>query len=308
MQSYAIVQNDGDEPIGEWRVAPRGEPLASCAFDWPRSWSAQVPEWSPPPLHGGALLLRLVDPEGDGALEAYVLRFGVEVDGLSALCAWRQAEAKAVRWNGLPLVEARLDGDPWAVVHAGPSVFALRATGSAVAHLPKAARSWRGLSGLGPIAEALTPWRVGPLGTQRLRAWSPIDVTRALPHGHSAGWLALETPAGVQRAWLHLHVIDRRVFPGVDPRVALKAADQDLVESGVELGERTSDPGPSGPAASGPGRLGGQLIEHRRALRQIGPALVVADAISTASAPIARFNARRHLDIVLALGEQGSRR
>lgn len=288
----------------EWRVAPEQEPLASCAFVWPAGWSAAAPAWVPPAVHGAAPLFELHGPdEAASRFSAWVMRYGVEVDGLEAA---RGASGLpfdgpwvGVRWHGLPLVEARAGDALWAVVHAGPAVFVVRAEGSAREHLARAARSWRGLSGLSPIAEPLVPFEVGPLSTWRLGAWRTGERLRA-PHGHHRATLQLDGPTGVVLARIEVLVVDRRVFVGLDPHVVIAAADGRLGTLGVTPGKRVADPGPSGPGESGRVVMGGVAVEHRRLVRQVGAALVVLDGLWRPDAPVARLNGRRHQDILLA--------
>lgn len=288
----------------EWRVAPVQEPLASCAFTWERGWAAAAPPWVPPGLHAAAPLFELRGPaEAPGRLGVWVMRYGVEVDGLEAIRGATglpfDGPLTAVRWNGLPLVEARAGAAAWAVIHAGPSLFVARAEGAAVALLPQAARSWRGLSGLSPIAEPLTTFELGPLATWRIAAWRLGERLRA-PHGHHRATLRLDGPDGSLLARIELLVVDRRVFVGLDPHVAIAAADGRLATLDVTLGARAPDPGPSGPAERGAVKVAGVAAEHRRVVRLIGPSLVVLDGLWRADAPVARLNGRRHQDILLA--------
>lgn len=294
-----------EQPGGrvEWRVAPESEPLASCAFPWPAGWSPAAPPWIPPPLHGRAPLCALRGPEAADALDVSVMRFGVEVDGLAALRATTDAALADVRWTGLPLVEATADGARWAVVHAGPALFALRATGAAAAHLPVAARGLRSLTDWSPVAEPLAPLRIGPLSTRRFAAWT-VDPPLATPHGHARGALRLADPTHVTLARIEALVVDCTVFPGIDPRGVIAAADKRLELLGVEPGEGAPDPGPSGPARTRRAKWVGAgapvEVEHRRAIRRIGRALAVIDGLWRTDAPVARLNGRRHLDVLLA--------
>lgn len=299
-----------DDGRVEWRVAPRSEPLASCAFEWPAGWAPVAPDWVPPGLGARVLLCGL---RGAGALDVWVLRFGAEVDGLAALTATLDTPLIDARWAGLPLVEAhQADGSRWAVVHAGPALFALRATGDARRHLPRAARTLRSLTERPPVAERLTALRIGPLRTRRLAAWRAPDPP-ATPHGHHRAVLLLEDPKAIVMARIEVLLVDCRVFVGFDPRVALRAADGRLGVLGVEpdpspgdapLGD--PDPGPSGPARirrrSMRAADAAAEVEHRRAVRRIGPALIVVDGLWRPEARVARLNGRRHQDILLALG------
>ena len=293
-----LARPDG---LVEWRVAPESEPLASCALVGPAGATASAPGWAPPGLHGAAHLFDLTDTDG-GRLRVYVMRYGVEVDGLEAVRGWLAAREPGAAltdpvWTGLPLVEARAGDTRWAVVHAGPALFALRADGPARRWLPRAARSLRSLAGEPIEAEALIPFEVGPLRTRRFAAWRLGERLRA-PHGHHRATLLLDAPTGEPLARLELLVVDRKVHPGLDPHVMLAAADGRLATLGVEPGERALDPGPSGPARAGSVAQG--QLEHRRLLRQAGRALVVIDGLWRRDATVARLNGRRHQDVLVA--------
>lgn len=293
-----VTRPDG---LVEWRVAPDQEPLASCALVWPADYTPAAPPWAPPALHGAAHLFDLTGPDG-GRLRVHVMRYGVEVDGFEALRGWLAEHAPETpltdpRWTGLPLVEARAGETRWAVVHAGPALFVMQADGPARRWLPRAARSLRSLAGEPIEAEALVSFDVGPLRTRRLAAWRLGERLRA-PHGHHRATLLLDAPTGQALARLELLVVDRRVHPGLDPHVLLAAADGRLATLGVRPGERALDPGPSGPARSGPVQAG--QTEHRRVLRQVGRSLVVIDGLWRRDAAVARLNGRRHQDVLLA--------
>ncbi len=235
------------------------------------------------------------------------MRFGAEVDGLAALQATLDAPLTGVRWSGLLLAEARLGEAHWAVVHAGPAVFALRATGSATAHLAGAARGFTSLVGDPPHAEPLQRFTVGPLQTRRLGAWT-IGRAPAAPHAHARAVLTLETPT-LTLARIEALVVDCRILVGYDPQKAIAAADARLGVLGVTGAEGRGelDSGPSGPArvraatARGP-RGDTAPIWHRRTVRRIGRALVVLDGLWRRDAPLVRLGGRRHQDILLALG------
>lgn len=291
----------------EWRVAPRGEPLASCAFEWPAGWTATAPAWVPPGRLQRAWLCGLRGPDG-GALDVWVMRFGVEVDGLAALGGTLERPLTGARWTGLPLAEARADDGAWAVVHAGPAVFALHATGPAIAALPRAARSLHSLTDWPPIAETLAPLRIGPLETLRLAAWQAPAAPRT-PLGHHRAMLTLEDPTAILLARIEVLVVDCRIFVGYDPHEALRTADARLAVLGIEPGGPSPalDPGPSGPARARTTAMTGPrgervVVEHRRAVRRIGRGLVVVDGVWRPDAPVARLNGRRHQDILLATG------
>lgn len=304
MLTCEMVTVDRADGTVEWRVAPEQEPLASCGFTWAAGWSGAAPAWVPPRLHAAAPLFELRGPDAaPGRLGVWVLRYGVEVDGLEAVRGATglpfDGPLTGVRWSGLPLVEAQAGAVVWAVVHAGPALFVARAEGAAVALLPRAARSWRSLSGLSPIAEPLVPFELGPLSTWRIATWRTGERLRA-PHGHHRATLRLDGPDGTMLGRVELLVVDRRVFVGLDPHVAIAAADGRLSALGVTPGLRAPDPGPSGPGERGEVKIGGAVAEHRRLVRQIGAALVVLDGLWRRDAPVVRLNGRRHLDILLA--------
>lgn len=294
-----------DDGRVEWRVAPRGEPLASCRWPWPAGWSAEAPPWVPPGLGARSPLCRLTVESG--VLDVSVMRFGAEVDGLAALRATVDAQLTDIRWTGLMLAEARAGDVSWAVVHAGPAIFALRAWGAAREHLPAAARGFVSLIGDPPNAEPLQRLAIGPLHTRRLAAWTP-GAAPAAPHAHARAVLTLESPT-VTLARIEALVIDCRILVGYDPQKALAAADTRLELLGVSgpPGRGEPDSGPSGPArvravtARGP-RGETAPAWHRRTVRRIGRALVVLDGIWRRDAPVVRLGGRRHQDLLLALG------
>lgn len=297
-------------PLGEgrveWRVAPRGEPLASCRFPWPAGWTPVAPPWVPPALGRRAWLCRL--RASSGQLDVWVMRYGAEVDGLAALTPTLEGPLTDARWSGLVLAEARDVDARWAVVHAGPAVFALRAVGEAIAHLPDAARGFASLLGGPPVAEPLARFVVGPLQTRRLASWRSLTPPAA-PHGHARAVLLLQTPTETL-ARIEILTVDCRISVGHDPQRAIADADGRLKVLGVEgpAGQGEPDSGPSGPArvrrvevpdARGPKRA----ALHRRAVRRIGRGLVIVDGLWPADAPVVRLGGRRHMDILLALGE-----
>lgn len=299
---HTVPRDDGRV---EWRVAPRGEPLASCRWPWPAGWRAEAPPWVPPGLGRRAWLCRLA--HGAGTLDVWVMRFGAEVDGLAALQATIDRPLSAIRWAGLVVAEARDGDDHWAVVHAGPAVFALRASGAAVAHLPAAARGFASLLDDPPVAEPLESFAVGPLRTRRLAAWR-ASKGPAAPHAHSRAILTLDGPTSTL-ARIEALVIDCRILVGHDPHAALAAADARLEWLGVEgKAERGAlDGGPSGPARVREVVLRGPRDSapgwHRRTVRRIGRGLIVLDGLWRRDTPLVRLAGRRHQDILLALGE-----
>ncbi len=285
----------------ELHAAPPHEPLASCAFAWPEGWAARGFPWAPPPLFVPAPLLRL-ERDG-GALDVYVARFGCEVDGLAFLETWHGGPLDRRGWNGIAVARGARDDVEWRVVHSGPALHLLAAQGEARAHVDAAALSLRSESGLGPEAEPVRPIDIGPLRCLRLSAWTP-EPGRGLPHGHHRVHLRLLDPRSeAPMAYLRLHVVDRRVHVGFDPRALLAAADADERASGLtDFGAAAADPGAGGPAETRTARLDGVAVEVRRALRQIGAGLAVVTGVwpTAGHAPVAWLNGRRHFDVALA--------
>lgn len=299
MAACEIVRALTSDGRPELRAAPPHEPLASCAFEWPDGWIAQAPPWVPPPPFTASPLLRLT--RDDGALDVAVARFGCEVDGLAFLEQWLGGPLEGRGWRGPAIALGRRGEVEWRVVGSGPAVHLLAATGSARALVDRAAATLRSLTGLGPEAEPVRPIDVGPLRCVRLAAWK---LQRgAPPHGHHRAHLRLLDAEERASAYLRLHVLDRRVHVAADPHALLAATDADERKAGlVDRTPASADHGPGGPAERWEAKLGGIPVEVRRALRQIGPGLLVATAVhpTAAHAPLAWLNGRRHFDLALA--------
>ena len=284
----------------EVRVAPPGDPLASCAFAWPEGWALERYEWTPPSLMGAQSLLSF--HEGGSSLHVHVARFGCEVDGLSFLQAWCPGEWRGLGWEGLPIARGTLGEVEWRVVHTGPALHLLEATGAARALLDGAARTLRSLSGLGPNAEPVATLNVVPLSTLRLKSGQPTPY-EDVGHGHHATRMANVDPKGEVLAFLRVLVCDRRVHVGLDPAVLASQADRERAAWGVALGEEVADVAASGGVRCWRATMGGLDVETRRAVRQLGSSLVVVDGVwPVGRSPVARLNGRRHLDVLLHAG------
>ena len=268
----------------ELRVSPPGDPLGSCAFAWPEGWGLTAYEWAPPGLHEAASLLSLTD--GEAALQLHVARFGCEVDGLEFLRGWCPGEWRDLEWEGLDIAGGGLGEAAWRVVHTGPALHLLEAVGAARDHLDGAARTLRSLTDAGPNAEPLTRYTLGPLSTLRLASWT-VAETVPEPHGHHRERLELRDPKGDALARIDVHVVDRRIHVGYDP--------------GGLRGELPGEAVPDVAASGGVETWVEGAVERRRGIRQLGAALVCAVGTWPArTAPVARLNARRHLDILLS--------
>ncbi len=240
--------------------------------------------------------------QGEASLHVHAARFGCEVDGLSFLQAWHPGDWSDLGWEGLPIARGTLGETEWRVVHTGPALHLLEATGAARDLLDGAARTLRSLSGLGPNAEAVAALKVGPLSTLRLESWQATPYAD-VPHGHHAVRLANVDPRGEVLAFLRVLVADRRVHVGLDPAVLAAEGDRERQAWGVVLADAVPDVAASGGAHSWRAMMGNIEVETRRAIRQLGPSLVVVDGVWPARrSPVARLNGRRHLDLLLHAG------
>jgi hypothetical protein len=291
--------------VVELRAAPAHEPLASCAFEWPRGWRAHTTDWQPPALFETAYLFGLTAAPGD-ALTVGVARFGVEVDALAFLREklGTAVGERAVRsaWTGLSVAALELPApeSSWRVVCSGPAVHLLEARGLARRYVDRAAATLRSLSGFEPPAERYGQAAVGPLRCLRPAAW-PI-VSEPAAHGYHRAHCLRTTNEGHLAAYLRVHVVDRRVHAGSPPAALLARVESDLTRDGLALGTPTDDAGPGGPTTRRTGTWRGQSVESRHAVRQIGPLLVSLDGAwpGAERAPLTRLNARRAFDVAVA--------
>jgi hypothetical protein len=291
--------------VVELRAAPAHEPLASCAFEWPRGWRAHTTDWQPPALFETAFLFGLTAAPGDG-LTVSVARFGLEVDALAFLrdrlgtAVCEQAVRSA--WTGLTV--AALDhappGDAWRVVCSGPAVHVLQARGLARRFLDRAAATLRGLSGFEPPAERFVTTSAGPLRFLRPAAWQAVAEPAA--HGFHRLHLQRASNEGHLASYLRIFVMDRRVHAGSPPEALLTQVERDLERDGLKLGKPRPEPGPGGPTTRRDGTFRGLGVETRHAVRQIGPLLVALDGACPGAerAPLTRLNARRAFDVAVA--------
>lgn len=296
-----MVPRRGRDAV-ELRAAPAHEPLASCAFEWPRGWKVHTTDWQPPALFELGWLFGLSGAAGD-TLTVSVARFGLEVDALAflreRLGTAVMSEATRCGWLGLSVgaVDRPAPASSWRVVCTGPAVHVLEARGVARRYLDRAATTLRGLSGYEPPGENFGPNRVGPLTLLRPLAWTP--QAESAPHGHHRAHFRRLTNEGHLAEYLRVRVVDRRVHAGLAPADIASDVERSLGFPGVELGAPQSDPGPSGPTTRRDGEFEKRSIETRHAVRQVGPLLVHLDACFPAAdrAPLTRLNARRCFDV-----------
>jgi len=291
--------------VVELRAAPAHEPLASCAFEWPRGWRTHTTDWQPPALFETAYLFGLTGTFGD-ALTVSVARFGLEVDALTflrdrlgtAVCE------RAVRstWSGLSVGAFDLapPDSAWRVICSGPAVHLLEARGLARRYVDRAAATLRSLSGYDPPAERFAQAAVGPLRCLRPAAWQVVLEPAA--HGFHRAHLLRTSNEGHLACYLRIFVVDRRIHAGEPPATLLSRVESHLARDGLVLGAPVDDAGPGGPTTRRAGTFRALSVETRHAVRQVGPLLVALDGACPGAdrAPLTRLNGRRAFDVALA--------
>jgi hypothetical protein len=311
--------------VVELRAAPAHEPLASCAFEWPRGWRAHTTDWQPPALFETAYLFGLTAAPGrrpDGRCRP--LRGGGRCAGLSSGALGTAVGERAVRsaWTGLSVAALELPApeSSWRVVCSGPAVHLLEARGLARRYVDRAAaRPFAGCPGYAPPGE-----HYGQASRRgRCECLRPqLDADRVRV-GAAHGYLpcAFLPPRRTRVIWpgtcgcmSSTGAFTPAVCPAADCSRAVESELTWRPGRGARCAD-SDDAGPGGPTTRRDGRVGAQSPSRRGTqCGRSGRCSFTLDGCFPGAerAPLTRLNGRRAFDVAVATSrsapERGRRR